>query len=146
MTAAVPVITLLDSSGATLVTLTAANGYRLLVWEPQAKTKRRNAVTSPWVEGEFDATTPVGGARTGALSVRVEGSTWAQVEGRTVALLDVFDNATFSVSVLMGGVTTVWRCRASDSGSSFTPEDQATMTRTVNASVLLQPNPTITGV
>lgn len=145
ITIAKPTLTFQDSAGGALLTLSKENGYRLIEWVPDAKTKRRTAATSPWVDGEFDAITPTDGARNGALQVRVIGDSWPMVEGRVQALLAVFDQATFGLSALMGGVTTVWRCRASDAASSFTRDDQATMTRIVTATVMLQPNPTITG-
>jgi len=145
MTYTKPVITLLDTAGATLLELTPASGFRVIDWLPDGKTKRRNTATSAWVDGEFDATTPTDGARTGALSVRVVGSSWPVVEGRVQALLAVFDQP-FRLSQLMGGVTTVWSCRPSDAGSSFTRDDAMTGQRIVNATIMMQPNPTVTGV
>lgn len=133
-----------DSAGALVMDLTLANGWDKLVFDGQGVSWERAEVTSPWVDGTFDASIRKG-SQPLTVSLRAMGSTLAQADSRVGDLLDAVSASAWQITRTLAGVSTTWRCRAADAAVSFTTEDWLLNRRTVVLTIPAQPNPTITG-
>lgn len=140
-------VTVRDLAGVAQLELTPANGYTVTlspdegeeVWESEED-------KAPWVDGST-----VGMERLACvvmpLSVRISGSSWAQVEQRRIALRNATATPAWLLEYAVEGVVTTWRTNGRpDRSSSFTTSDVANRRRTVLMRVRVQPTPTVTGV
>lgn len=106
----------MDVIGTISLSLTPANGYELNAegLGPGARTYRRDTITSPFCRGRWviDAQLDTMSA---PLSVLVMGDTAAQLEARLGTLLAAFDQRTYTLQVVIDGITHQWLCEPADS-------------------------------
>ena len=122
----------------------SADGYGVGPVEEPAFTWRRDQITSPYVDGwSLISAAKDGGIL--AFTVRVEGSTWDEVETRRAALVEWLDVWSYKVEVYADGVSTTYRAEPAD----VTPEPLTGPTiqnkaRQFGISIPVQPNPAVT--
>lgn len=140
-------VELCDLSGTVLADLNDdAAGFELVsstmpddVWRPRI-------ATSPVVDGEFETGATLAADRLECI-VRIKGDTWAQVEGRRLALRAHWaDRPAFLVRVYREGVAFTYRARRPNVSGSVESIDLANLRRVVLLTFPVQPNPTVTGV
>lgn len=137
----------LDASGAVVLDLTGTPGYSTRALPASEVTWRRNIVTSPWVDGDSEATPPTLAALTMELVVRVSGASWVEVEQRRAALIAaVAGSASWLLEIGVEGVVEVWRASRADSSSPRRISDVKNLVRTVSLSIPVQPTAAVTGV
>lgn len=134
-----------DATGALVLDLTYENGWDKLVFDGGGGvTWVRDAVASPWVDGEFDASIRKG-PQTLSVSLLAFGSSLAVVDGLVQDLIAAVSSS-WQITRTLSDFSTTWRCRPADVAVSFTTEDWLLNRRTVNLTIPAQPNPTVTGV
>lgn len=134
-------------AGAVLVDLNdAASGYELVSSSMPDEEWRRQVVTSPFVDGDFETQAVLSGARFECV-VRVKGDSWAQVEQRRLAMRTAWaDKPAFLLNIVREGVGVTYRARRPDVAGSVATIDLMNNRRLLSLSFPVQPNPTVSGV
>jgi hypothetical protein len=134
-----------DSAGALVLDLCADEGYAVVVSSEDEQRWLRKLVASPFVDGDSEDSATLASS-TRNLTVRVFGTTWAQVESRRLALRDATSERAWLLEEAVDGVSLVWRAGRADSSSSFSSVDLVNKRRLVALSIPVQPTPAVSGV
>lgn len=132
-----------DLSGALVLDLNPATGYKRVDVSVGGVTWRRIVVTSPFVDGEFE-TQSVKGATRLNVTFRIDATTWAVVEQKTDDLLAAVEPHHLFV-LGNGGRDNTYRARPADVDASYTKEDLRLNRRFVSLEIPVQPNPSVAG-
>jgi hypothetical protein len=121
-------------------------GYGVIDVTPAEESMERGTSESPFVNGEFENWAKDTAGRY-LVALRIKGATWAEVEGRRLALRTAYRSAThYLLVVTLEGVTTTYRARRPDSSSgAIVSEKLLVKSREFVLSFPVQPNPTVTG-
>lgn len=134
----------LRESDGTLLQDLSAGGYWVGPVEEPDFTWRRDRITSPFVDGwSLISAAKDGGVL--SFSVRIEGSTWDEVETRRAALIGWLDAWSYKVEVYADGVSTTYRAEPADvTPEPLTGPTVANKARSFAVAVPVQPNPAVT--
>jgi hypothetical protein len=133
-------------SDGTLVFDLSAGGYGVGPVSDDGFTWQSVRARSPFVDGwTLVQATRDGGILT--FSVRVEGSTWVQVEQRRIALAAALSEFAYKVEVYASSVSVTYRADPADmQPEPLTGPTVTNKARQFVVSVPVQPNPVVTGV
>ena len=109
-------VRVLDTSGALILSLTEANGYRLVGGglTEGVRSHRRQTGESVDVKGRT-LISAVLDVQSGQLAVRVVGTTHAELRTRLAAVRSAFEQRAFVLEVTIEGGVESWLCEAADS-------------------------------
>lgn len=89
--------------------------YRIVAAGPGSLAWRRNRATSEFVHGG-PVVSAVKDVMNAPLVVRVYGTTAANLESRTATLLRAFEQFSYELKLVLGGVVHEWLCEPADYG------------------------------
>lgn len=89
--------------------------YKVVTIGPGQIVRRREVATSPYTQGRT-LVRAVKDVMTSTATIRAYGSTAAELETRTAAMLDAFDQFSFTFTFTVDGVTKTWTCECADYG------------------------------
>lgn len=134
----------LDAAGDLVLDLNSG-GYKVLRMSTSGQTWRRLTSTSPNVDGDSPSGPDTLESQTHEVSVKITGTSWAQVMERLDALVDAVTSSPRWVLLIgIEGYGERWRASRADWVSPRRTSDVMNKSRVVNLSIPCQPTATIT--
>lgn len=90
-----------------------SDDYDIVNFGPGALSWRKQTAEAQWVHGRV-MTAAVKDVEVAPLEIEVYGSSSADLDANTRALLDAFEQWTYDLTVVADGVTHTWRCEPAD--------------------------------